>query len=344
MTEPLEMRDAINAAVEEHEEPSAGATEPPAGTTEPPAGTTEPPAGTTGTTEPPAGAAGEAEPPAVDPDLARQHRVDRAPASWRKESKDTWNQLPLSARQEVYRRETEINRTLNDTAQARQFTEQFNQVVSPYLARIRSAGTGPMEAVEALMKADYTLATAPRGKRAEFMASLITNYDIDIDALSEALAGKPQQQSQQNAAPDIERMIEQRVQQALAPLYQERQQAALQSQQQVFQTVESMSLNPNYQYFDELREDMADLIELSARRGIDITLEQAYDKAMTMTGKSGQLASMSAMQAQHAQATKAKAASLSISGSPAGGGAQVVTSDGSLRGDLEAAVANMNRI
>jgi len=247
-------------------------------------------------------------------------------------------------RQEVYRRENDINKTLNETAQVRQFAEQFNQVVNPYLARIRSAGADPIQAVDALMKADYTLATAPMPQRAEFMAGLITNYGIDIDALADALAGKPQQQGQQNAAPDIEKMVEMRLQQALAPLYQQQQQIAQQSQQQIVQTVESMSLDPKYPYFEDLREEMADLIELSARRGVDITLTQAYDKALKMTGKSDELASMSAMQTQHAQAARAKAASSSISGSPAGGGAQAVVSDGSLRGDLEAAIANMNRI
>ena len=276
--------------------------------------------------------------------LGKQHRVDRPPASWRKESKETWNELPLNVRQEVYRRENDINKTLNETAQVRQFAEQFNQVVNPYLVRIRSAGADPIQAVDALMKADYTLATAPMPQRAEFMAGLIANYGIDINALADALAGKPQQQSQQNAAPDIEKMVELRLQQALAPLYQQQQQIAQQSQQQIVQTVESMSLDPKYPYFEDLREEMADLIELSARRGIDITLTQAYDKALKMTGKSDELASMSAMQTQHAQAARAKAASSSISGSPAGGGAQAVVSDGSLRGDLEAAMANMNRI
>ena len=267
------------------------------------------------------------------------HRVDRAPASWRKEAKGEWANVPLHIRQEVHKREMEITRALNEANQARQSAQQFEQAAQPYMARIQSLGVTPQQAFNELLKADYTLATGTPQTKAQLMDKLIQDYGIDIVELDAAIArrlgvgGQPGQQPQQQM-PDIQALVQQQLQQALAPIYQQQQQAQVQQQQQAAQTVEQMALDPKYPHFEEVRQDMADLIELSSRRGVALSLDQAYSRAVS---GNPELSAMNLAAQQNQRAQRAAQAAASVSGSPVGGGTQQHASVGDLRADLEAA-------
>jgi acetyl/propionyl-CoA carboxylase alpha subunit len=228
--------------------------------------------------------------------------------------------------------------------------ETINQTVAPYMARIQALGATPVQAIDSLLKADHILATAPRQQKAEYLAKLISDYDVDVSDLDAAIVsmmkGKTQQPSQTQAFDPnyVNQLVKQQLEQALAPIYQERD-AKKQAEQQQFQhTIESMSLDPKYPYFEDVRNDMADLIELRAKRGVALSLEDAYDMAVRSNPDTyGQLSQQqSAAQAnqQHLQAQRAKIAASSVTGAPAGGGSQSYNGDGSLRSQIEAAFNN----
>ena len=281
-------------------------------------------------------------------EIARQHRIDRAPTSWKKEAKGEWAALPLHIRQEVHKREAEINRVLQQSAPDRQIAEQFKTTVQPFMARMQTNGVDPITAARNLFEADHRLATGHPRDRAAYMAQLIVEYGISVEDLDTALAplvnGRQAQPSGAPAGgidPSIQQLIQQQLSQALAPIMQERQQAQQRSQQQVEQTVEQMSLDPKYPFFDDVRMDMADLIDLSAKKGVVLSLDEAYSRAVRMNPDTysqieRQTTVSSATQA-HQAAMRAKAAGSSISGAPAGGGGQFNGGDGSLRGAIEAA-------
>ena len=115
------------------------------------------------------------------------HRVDRAPASWKKEAKGDWAALPLHVRQEVYKREMEVERVLKETAPIRQQIQEIQNVVSPYMARIQSAGVTPVQAMNELFKADFVLATGTPQSKAQMMAKLIKDYGVSIEDLDAAI-------------------------------------------------------------------------------------------------------------------------------------------------------------
>jgi hypothetical protein len=282
-------------------------------------------------------------------ETARLHRIDRPPTSWKKEAKGEWAALPLGARQEIHKREAEINRVLAQSAPDRQLAEQFKTTVQPFMARIQSNGIDPVTAARNLFEADHRLATGHPRDRAQYMAELIVEYGISVEDLDTALAPLVNgRQAQPSAAapaggidPSIQQLIQQQLSQALAPILQERQQAAARSQQEVEQTVESMALDPKYPFFEDVRMDMADLVDLSAKRGVVLSLDEAYSRAVRMNPDTyGQLerqSTVSAATQAHQAALKAKAAASSVSGAPAGGGGQFNGGDGSLRGAIEAA-------
>jgi len=122
----------------------------------------------------------------------------------------------------------------------------------------------------------------------------------------------------------------------------QREQAQRQQQQeQINHTVESMALDPKYPHFDDVRGDMADLIDLKARQGIDLSLEDAYSMATRMNpdvyAQMSRQTNLQSANQQHQQAIRAKNAASSVSGSPAAGGSGQFVGNGDLRSSIEAA-------
>ena len=250
----------------------------------------------------------------------------QAPQSWKPAQKAKWDKLDPDIQQEVLRRDRETTQVLNDTAQARQIAQRLSQTVQPYMARIQSLNTDPMTAVHELLKADHLLSTSPKVQRAKFMATLINDYGIDLQELDNALAGRP-------ATDPVDSRVEQLLQQRLAPIQQflsQQQQQEQQRQQQITQqlahTVESMSQDANYPHFEQVRESMADIVEIMANRGQQITIEAAYNRAVAMDPVLGQeLIAKSALQKQasaaaldNSKAQRALQASVSVGGAPSG--------------------------
>ena len=360
----MELREALEGAVAEAETTAAAEAAPAAPIESPPAAepagdppaADEPPAGEPKSDEPPAGELPAGEPPAGEKtpkqaaEEARLHRIDRAPSSWKKEAKGEWAALPLHTRQEVHKRESEINRALAQATPDKQLAEQFRNTVTPYMARVKVMGVNPVEAVDRLFQADHILSSAPPRDKAAYMAKLIMEYGISVEELDAALtplvsgrtAGAP---AGVPGASDINAIIQQQLQQALAPIMQREQAQQQRAAEEVTQTVEQMAVDPKYPFFDDVRDDMADLVDIFSRRGIYLSLDDAYNRAIRMNPETnGQLerqSSMSNATAQHQAAIRAKNAASSISGAPAGGGGQSNTGDGSLRGAIEAAFGGM---
>lgn len=260
-------------------------------------------------------------------DQSTKYPVDKAPQSWRGAQKAKWNTLDPDVRQEVIRREREITRTLSETASARQLASQFHQTIQPFAARIQSLNVHPLQAIQRLLAADHTLHTGTKAAKATALAKIIADYDVDIEALDNALAGRPQ--------PDpVDEKVERLLQQRLAPFQrmmteqqQAQQQRVQQTDQELATTLQSMADDTEkFPYFNEIRGDMADIVEIQAKKGVYLTLEQAYNRAIAMNPEINQQVSaqreseatkLAARQANE-RAQKALKASKSVGGSPGG--------------------------
>jgi hypothetical protein len=252
--------------------------------------------------------------------------VEKAPQSWRAPQKAKWGTIDPEVRQEIMRRERDITKTLGEVSQAKQFTQQFQSTIQPYMPRLQATGMNPLNAVKELLHADHILNSAPKTQRAQYMARLIKDYQVDVSELDAALAG-------QVTADPVASKVESLLAERLAPLQQfltRQQQAELaaqqQQQQQYAQTIETMANDPKFEYFNDVRQDMADIIDLQAKKGVYLSLEQAYTRAIAMnpdihqlvTNKQmGNARSQSAL-AANAKAQKALAASKSVGGAPNG--------------------------
>ena len=294
----------------------------------------------------------EKAPEAKDPKEAKEPKEateehapgDRAPAAWKAPLKAKWATVDPEVKAEIHRREREIAKAMQTSAPAREIAQNFTNTLRPYMPRLQAAGAQPMQAIKSLLDVDHVLSSAPMGTRAKMMAKLISDYGIDVAALDEALSGGNPEEN--NPAS----ILDQRIQQALRPLQEtvqtltarERQQmaaenASLQSQ------VDAMRANTEkYPHFDTVQDEMADLIEFKASKGVYLSIDEAYNQAVKMSPEA-QAAETQAIQQRKAQslnsaAQKALGASLSISGAPAPSRTDVDASD--LRATIEAAFAS----
>lgn len=329
------LRDTLGAAIEEVAvEPT-----PEQPTVEEPAPNEPAPAEAPAEETPPEPAeAAPAEEPADEVPVLGEKTVDRPPASWKGDAKKVWAELPEAARNEVVRRERQVDQVLKESADARAIANSVTDMASRYQDVISRYGRPPAQIFENFLSAERILTSAPPADRARFMAKLITDYRIDIAALDSALSGQPIQQS---AHQDVNEQVKQLLAQELAPFKQRMQMEQEAQQQEVAHTIESMAQDhEKFPYFEDVRDDMADLIEIRARRGVYLSLEQAYSIA---TGGNPDVAAAQASTQQRTQALKAhevaqkaKTAAVSVAGSPA------TTSGGpdpsNLRASIESAI------
>jgi hypothetical protein len=270
---------------------------------------------------------------------------DEAPKSWKPATKAKWAGLDPEIKAEVHRREAEMVRSFGENAQARELHKNFSEVIRPYEGRIRATGHTPLQAINELFRCDHVLSFAPMAQRAKLMAVLIKDYGIDIRALDSAIAGEPDQDP-------VTTRVEQMVQQQLAPLREflgQQQQTAKFREQALHQEAEKkvtdMASDSKYPHFETVREDMADLVDLFSARGVYLTPDQAYTRAVAMNPE---LAAQAAAQQQSRQqrqnanrangrAHQALRASSSVSSSPSGTPGPGSSSPPSLRDTIEAA-------
>lgn len=266
----------------------------------------------------------------------------KPPQSWKPGAKAKWETIDPEVRQDIVRRERDVERTLSETARERKFAKDFQEAVRPFAPRFQAAGVNPIQAVRSLMHVDQVLSSAPMAQRATVMAKMIKDYGIDISVLDSALAGENVSETDPRSV--VEQMVEQRLRPFQEHL-QTQQQLAQQRQQQMMeqsaQAVAEMEGNPKYPYFDMVRQDMADYIEVQEKKGVPVTLEQAYNRAVAMNDDAQaalqEAAKQSKAQQANASAQRALGASLSVGGNPASLRTTVPATD--LRGTLEAAIA-----
>jgi hypothetical protein len=245
----------------------------------------------------------------------------KAPASWSAKARESWKQLPKDAQAEVMKRETEINRVLQESASARNTLRELNTVIAPHRDRMMANGvSNPIQAIGQLLATENQLRSGDTMTRAGTIARLIKDFNVDIGTLDNLLSG---QSVQPNPNSDIERLIEQRmapVNQFLTQQQQYQQHLAQQEQRQAAQSVGQFTQNA--EFINEVRMDMADLLDMAAARGQTLSLDDAYKKACAIHPEVSQIMASRENQKRimgaNTNAAAKKAASVSITGQQGG--------------------------
>ena len=272
---------------------------------------------------------GEPPPPAAEekpPPTPEKPKIP-APKSFRPEMREMWDKVPRAIQDEIHRVDKEARRIASDSEAIRQNYDKFRETVAPFEPMIRAEGVEPIQAVGNLLRTAATLATGPAQTKAQIVAGLIRTYGVDIPTLDALLSGQApppvqQQAPQMNPAqfrdPRLDALLEQQ------------QKRVTEQAQTLIEEVE------NEEFFEDVREEMADLLEVAARRGLALTAKDAYNRAVAMhPDVSKVLEQRQAAKANNGSVARSMAASSSVKGQHAAG--PPAQSGGSLRDDVEAA-------
>lgn len=217
--------------------------------------------------------------------LAAQ-KYPTAPGTWKPEAREHWTTIPESVREEIHRREKDATRALNDSTAARKFSNEFERTVQPYLGFIAAENSTPLQAVNNLMQTAALLRVGTSQQKVSLVADLITRYGVDLVALDNVLGGQQQ-------APDMQSQLREMLAQEMAPFRQLMQQQTQRTQfaeqqldEQIDQELEAFrnEVDANgqlkHEFYNDVSQEMADIIELAARRGVTLSLTDAYQRAI----------------------------------------------------------------
>jgi hypothetical protein len=259
--------------------------------------------------------------PSLAPNLAA------APSSWSNAAKAKWAALDPDLRAEIGKREADVHKGFTKMDEERAFAKQMQQVVAPYEAVIRAAGTSVPAAVQSVLNTAYILRTADPATKAQAIRQVCEQYGIDIGSLSQ----------QQNVDPALS-ATQQRLAQLEQQLQQQTNAQAQAAQFEVQSAIDTFAQDPKHVHFEHVKTQMGALMQSGAAQSLD----DAYDMAVwARPDLRAALLAEHRQQQQAADAQKAKQArakGVSVRGGP-GGTPTVSTSDRSLREELEANMA-----
>jgi hypothetical protein len=166
-------------------------------------------------------------------------------------------------------------------------------------------------------------------QKAATIANLIKQFDVSVTDLDAILVGE-QPQTPAQPAP-TQQDVQQAVAQALAQQHQHQQ------MQVQGTTLQQFAQDPKHEFYDDVKGDMADYMEMRARHNDYPTLEEAYNRACMMNDDIRNILESRKSQANQQR----KAAASSISGTPSAPPAQ--SEPGSIREAIEMAMAQQER-
>lgn len=207
--------------------------------------------------EPAAKVADPAPEPVIPPELQRMGIRKEAAAAIAKD--------PV-VMQEFMRRSEEMHRGLESYREKALVGDNFQKAIAPFMDNIQASGVEPVQAVQALFNADNILRKGSQQQKVQALHQLARDYGIDIQQAA--------QTPQQNFDPQVFGL-----QQKLTQMESWIQQQNLAREQQETQTLNSeitrFASQPDRVHFEEVRNDMAGLLQA----GMAADLNDAYEKA-----------------------------------------------------------------
>lgn len=287
------------------------------------------------------------------PDAAQQQAptANKPPVSWKPEEREGFEKMAPHHQAAIARREREISQTLAQTADMRSFANSVAKTMQPYIPMIQAAGSNPIEAIAETMKTAAFIRTAPAPQRAAAIADLIFTHGIDIPMLDQAiqarLNGGQHYQPQAQMDP-VMQMLDQRlapVQQFMNELQQRRQEQTQQVTSQAQQTLQEFMGDPANEFAQDVAEDMADLLDLAANRGQQLSLQDAYKRATLAHPTISNVLERRKTQQRATQQTAAAQRARNAAVSPSGDGAPSQSGNDEEGDDIRSAVmASMKQL
>jgi len=215
---------------------------------------------------------------------AETSEIDVPPQSWNAQGREMWKELPKEAREYIRLREQQVAEGLEKHRQNAERAKAMDRSLAPYQQLFAMSG-GAQPVIEGLLQTGATLQMGSPMQKAQTVANIIQRFGIDIGTLDDLLVGKqPEGQNVQQGS-----SIPEDLQRELAPLkqfvnqYQQSQQQVLQNEEKAIQNeLTAFAQDPKNEFYSDVRNDMANILEAYGNSGRDISLAQAYKLACEM--------------------------------------------------------------
>ena len=262
--------------------------------------------------------------------------------------REKFKDLPADIQGEILRREVDMSRGMEIVADARKFKQEFDNKVAPYQAEMASRGVTAMDAFDNYLSTAYKLRHSPPAEKAALVGGLIQQYGVPIELLDQVLVNQQNMGPGNGAAPQGDPNVTYAIQQAMAPYQQfmdSVQQNQLRSAEQVQQDVRgeitAFAQDEKNEFYEDVKLEMATFLEAAAQRNQNMTLQEAYDRAILLRPDLAEVVAQRKLQseadARNSAAAAAKAKAVGVQGSsPDTGGSR--SQPASLRGAIEAAM------
>ena len=256
----------------------------------------------------------------------------KAPASWSPGNREHWDKLPAEVQTQVTKREREIESGLRDAAESRKSQDMFKLATEPFRDTINvEAGGDAILATRNLLNIATGLRVGAPPQKAQLAAQIIQSYGVDISMLDDILSGQigPTGGQSQKPMGDPTNFRDPRVDQMLA----NQQQQKVAEDETIQQETEAFLNDPANEFALDLKDDMADLLEMAGRRGQELSNKQAYDKAIAMSSTIQKILASRSSDTKTSLKRK-KRASRTIKGAPSGDGTQSGSTVNSMNQDI----------
>lgn len=207
----------------------------------------------------------------------------KAPQSWSPEAREVWAEVPERARKEVEKRELEMQQRLSQAAEDTKMSRAFNQAIDPYRSVIQmEAGGDAIRATASLMDLATRLRMGTPQEKSQVVADIIKNYAVDLGNLDDTLyevfgsADNPKQTPAPAAAPQP--TADPRVD----AMWQEKQAQTGEAERAAQAEFDSFMADPKNEFANDVSNEMGLVFQNASQRGEQLTLDQAYERAVAM--------------------------------------------------------------
>jgi hypothetical protein len=269
------------------------------------------------------GGESDADEDGIRPDQVAAEEVDKStdesdkpPVGLSLEAREAWKDTPDSVKADIVKRENDYAAGIEKHRNASERVQGMDKALQPYQQYLQMNG-GAGQALQGLLQTGSALQMGSPQQKAQVVANLIQQFGVDIKSLDSMLVGEaasPETQQQNQ----FEQMLNQRLgpmQQQLQGYQQREQQQAQQAQGQVAQEV--TNFGANNEFYNDVRGDMADLLDMAANRGREMNMDEAYRLACS---NHPQISKIMSGRTSQQSVNQKRAAASSISGSPGGTG------------------------
>ena len=223
-------------------------------------------------------------------------------SAWKKEAQTALSALPPETQRYIIEREQQFHKGIQQYKEDAQRGRTLSNAFAPHMEYLEQLQVAPETAIGKLLETERALRTGTPEAKSQMLVRLAHDYGIDVAGLTKVQFDPYSYQ------------LEQRLAQQQAMLDQLSQSRQMAEQAQITQTIEQFA--QTREHFSTVRETMADLLD----KGFAADLDDAYEKAIRLEGLNvaPQQAAPVDLARQNNAAKAAKAAAVSVKGSPTG--------------------------